>query len=300
MVIKGKLSNSALRSNIFAMGLLVPSILLIGFTILYPVIVAARLSSTSYSLIKPDSDVFINFKNYFNLFKDELFWSALKNTIVIISLTIFGGFTVGLSFALLLNQKIVFRNFFRGIALIPWVIPGVVTSLLFLYMFNHNYGFINFVLKNLHIISTNINWFGNPKFVLIGIILAHIWTQFPFYMLMFLATLQTIPNDIIEAAEIDGANLFKKFFYITLPYLRNIIVIATTLMVIWNFNAFDIIWATTKGGPAFSTTTLAIYVYKMAFTHYELGYASSIGIAWLVILLIFSYFYIRLMEKKSR
>ena len=132
---------------------------------------------------------------------------------------------------------------------------------------------------------------------MIIIVLANVWMQTPFYMLMFLATLQTIPTEIIEAAEMDGASAIKKFFHITLPYLKGVILVVITLMIIWNFNNFDIIWATTKGGPIYSTTTIGIYAYRQAFTQYEIGYAAAIGVIWLIVLLAFSFVLIRIMER---
>jgi len=291
--------NKGLSSKSFAILLILPSVFVIGFVIMYPLLNGLMLSLKSYNIIMPDDIKFVFFKNYQLLFRDKIFWESFKNTIVFIFLSILGGFTIGLSLALVLNQKIVLQRFFRGIALTPWVVPGVIVSLLFLYMFNGEVGIINHVLREMHIISKNISWFGKPGYAMFAVIIANTWNQFPFYMLMFLAALQTIPEDINDAAAIDGANVLQKFFYITLPYLKNVFLITTTLMVIWNFNNFDIIWATTLGGPVNATTTFAIYSYRMAFRNFELGYASTIGVIWLIVLLVFSFFYIKNMERKS-
>ncbi len=291
--------NRGLSNKSFAILLILPSVFVIGFVIIYPLLNGLVLSLKSYNIIEPDSIKFIFFKNYGSLFRDKIFWESLKNTIVFVFFSILGGFTIGLSLALVLNQKIVLQRFFRGIALTPWVVPGVIVALLFLYMFNGEVGIINYVLKKMHIISEFIPWFGRPGAAMFAVIFANIWNQFPFYMLMFLAALQAIPEDVNEAAVIDGANVFQKFFHITLPYLKNVILITTTLMVIWNFNNFDIIWTTTLGGPVNATTTFAIYSFRMAFRNFELGYASAIGVIWLIVLLFFSFFYIRNMERKS-
>jgi multiple sugar transport system permease protein len=291
--------NRGLSNKSFAILLILPSAFVIGFVIIYPLLNGLILSLKSYNIIEPDSIKFIFFKNYEFLFIDKIFWESFKNTIVFIFFSILGGFTIGLSLALVLNQKIVFQRFFRGIALTPWVVPGVIVSLLFFYMFNGEVGIINYVLKKMHLISEFIPWFGKQGYAMFAVIFANIWNQFPFYMLMFLAALQAIPEDINEAAVIDGTNVLQKFFYITLPYLKNVMLITTTLMVIWNFNNFDIIWGTTQGGPVNATTTFAIYSYRMAFRNFELGYASTIGVIWLIMLLIFSFFYIKNMERKS-
>ncbi len=291
--------NKGLSSKSFAILLILPSVFIISFVIMYPLLNGLIMSLKSYNIIEPDSIKFIFFKNYEFLFKDKIFWESFKNTIIFVFFSILGGFVIGLSLALVLNQKIVFQRFFRGIALTPWVVPGVIVSLLFLYMFNSEVGIINYVLKEMHIISDFIPWFGKSGAAMFAVIFANIWNQFPFYMLMFLAALQAIPEDINEAAAIDGANILQKFFHITLPYLKNVILITTTLMVIWNFNNFDIIWTTTLGGPVNATTTFAIYSYRTAFRNFQLGYASTIGVVWLIVLLFFSYFYIKNMERKS-
>jgi len=293
---KYKKNYKGLSNKNFAILLILPSISIIGFVIIYPLLHGMFLSFRSYNIIDPSSRGFVFLKNYGSLFKDKIFWESFKNTIIFTFLSILGGFVIGLSLALVLNENILFKRFFRGIFLMPWVIPAVIVSLLYLYMFNGEVGVINYVLKKLHIISKFIPWFGKPKPAMFAVIFGNIWNQFPFYALMFLATLQSIPKEIKDAAEVDGANSIQRFLYITLPYLKNVMLITTTLMVIWNFNNFDIIWTTTLGGPVNATTTFAIYTYRMAFRNFDLGYACTIGVAWLIILLVFSYFYIKKME----
>jgi len=292
-------ANANLSNKSFAILLIIPSIIIIGFVIIYPLLNGIILSFREYNLINPSEKKFVFFRNYVFLVKDHIFWEAFKNSIIFTFFSIAGGFTIGLALALVLNEKIVFQRFFRGIFLTPWVIPAVIVSLLFLYMFNAEVGIINYVLKKLNIIKDFIPWFGKPKPAMIAVIIGNVWNQFPFYSLMFLATLQSIPDEVKEAAYVDGANAIQSFLHITLPYLKNVILITTTLMVIWNFNNFDIIWTTTLGGPVNATTTFSIYTYRMAFRNFELGYAATIGVVWLIVLLIFSYFYIKVMEKKS-
>jgi len=294
-----KTYKKGLSNTSFAILLILPSLCIIGFIIIYPLLNGIFLSFKSYNIIEPNSRKFVFFKNYDFLFKDKIFWESFKNTIIFTFLSISGGFLIGLTLALILNEKIIFQRFFRGIFLTPWVIPAVIVSLLYLYMFNSEVGIINYVLKRLHIISDFIPWFGKPKAAMAAVVIGNIWNQFPFYSLMLLATLQSIPEEIKEAAEVDGANAIKRFWHITVPYLRNVILITTTLMVIWNFNNFDIIWTTTLGGPVNATTTFSIYTYRMAFRNFQIGYAATIGVAWLIVLLIFSYVYIKIMEKKS-
>ena len=126
-----------------------------------------------------------------------------------------------------------------------------------------------------------------------AVILAYVWNETPFFMLMLLAGLQSIPGDIVEAAVVDGASGFGVFRYITVPSLRRIIAISTILMIIWNFNNFTVIWPMTQGGPINATTTFVVYVYRNAFQNFNIGYAATIGVVWLVLLLILTFFYMR-------
>jgi multiple sugar transport system permease protein len=144
-----------------------------------------------------------------------------------------------------------------------------------------------------------VDWFGSTRNALWAIILANIWNQTPFYMLMILAGLQTVPQDEYDAAKVDGANVAQRFRYVTLPNIRGVLAIVIALQVIWNFNNFDLIWTTTQGGPVNATTTLTVHVYRMAFVGLDIGYAAAIGVVMLVALLLFSVFYVRAMERSQ-
>ncbi len=165
-----------------------------------------------------------------------------------------------------------------------------------LYMFNGEVGIINYTLKSVGLIEEFIPWFGSLDHAMLAVIIANIWNQTPFYMLMLLAGLQTRPDELMEAAKIDGAGSWARFRHITLPHLSKVIMIITALMVIWNFNNFDLIWTTTQGGPVNATMVLSVYTYRQAFVSFNTGYASAIAVLWLLGLLAFSYFYIRAME----
>jgi multiple sugar transport system permease protein len=281
---------------IFAFVLLIPTIVILAFVVFYPLIQAIVLSFQNVNLMNVSMTTPAGLANFKHLIHDPTFWQALENTIVYVFASVIFGLLIGLSLALVLNEKMPFRAFFRGLALIPWVVPGVVVALLFLYMFNSQAGVIDWVLVKLGLTTGFVQWFGSTHNALWAEIIANIWNQTPFYMLMILAGLQTVPDDQHEAAKIDGASAIARFRYVTLPNIRGVLLVVTSLMVIWNFNSFDTIWATTQGGPVNATTTLSIYVYRTAFNGLNLGYASAIGVAWLIVLLIFSVFYIRAVE----
>ncbi len=290
-------SKSARNEGFFAAVLLLPAVAILALVIFYPLVQALLLSLKDATLLNATVAPFTGLDNFKQLLGDEVFWTAVKNTFVLTATSIVGSLVMGMSLALVLNENLPFRNLFRGIALIPWVVPGVVVALLTLYMFNSQVGVIDYVLVKLGVTERFVDWFGSTKNALWAIILANIWNQTPFYMLMFLAGLQTVPEDEYDAAKVDGANVLQRFRYVTVPNIRGVLAIVIALQVIWNFNNFDLIWATTEGGPVNATTTLTVHVYRMAFKSLDLGYAAAIGVVMLVALLLFSVFYVRAMER---
>jgi multiple sugar transport system permease protein len=247
-------------------------------------------------LMLPGQQKFIGLRNFTQLFADPVFITSVINTLIFTAASVGGGFSLGFGLALLFNERLPFRNILRGLALIPWVVPGVIVALLTLYMFNGEVGIINYTLKTLGLIDQFIPWFGSTEHALLAIIIANIWNQTPFYMVMLLAGLQLRPDDLMEAAKIDGAGTWARFRYVTLPHLKGIIMIVTALMIIWNFNNFDLIWTTTQGGPVNATMVLSVYTYRQAFLNFRLGYASAIAVLWLLGLIAFLYFYIKAVE----
>jgi multiple sugar transport system permease protein len=198
----------------------------------------------------------------------------------------------------LLDQNLPFGRILKGISLIPWIVPYIVVAFLFSFMFNYDVGVFNFILRSLRLIDENLAWLADPSLSMAAVITANIWNQTPFYMLMFLAGLQGIPIELKEAAKIDGANTIQVFGYITLPHMQNIMVITTILMLIRNFNNFPLIWVMTGGGPIYSTSTLVIYIYRMAFSEFNFGYAATIGVIWLIILIVMTAIYVRVFERE--
>jgi len=277
--------------------LLLPALFIMGFIILYPLLYAMCLSFFDYKLTKPDQVSFNITKNFLRMLHDEVFWTALKNTGIFTIFTVVISLIFGLITALAIDQLPKRLIALRGIFLVPWVIPGIVVGYLFMYMFDVEVGIINFVLQKINVIEQFLPWLMNNQLAMIAIIVANVWNQTPFYMLMFTAGLMAIPEDIKEAAYAEGAGRWQEFRQITLPHLKGIIVITSLLMVIRNFNNFPIIWTMTLGGPAYATTTSVIYIYRLAFEKYNIGYSAAVGMVWVLILLIISIFYVRALQK---
>ena len=284
------------RKMWFGVMIVIPGLLMVFATVIYPLGYGIMISFKKAHLLKLRKAKWDWFGNYEKLFADDLFWTALSNTIAMTGLWTLFGAALGLIFALALNRETKSSRIIGGILLIPWIMPGVVIAYMCVFLFESRNGILMEAFLNLGIFATRAGVWQSLAYAKPTIIGITTWMAFPFFMVMFLAGLKTIPKEIVEAAEIDGANRFQSFIYITLPYLKNIIVIATTLSIIWGFNFLDIIYATTRGGPINSTETLAFLAWRTAFEVLDLGYTAALGVVWLLVLLIFSVFYLKSMK----
>ena len=278
-----------------------PTMLVLVAVILIPLAWAAYLSFTDHNLIRAATGQvsWIGLDNYLNLLSLESpFWPALALTLVytfsiqILSL-VFGFIT-----ALILNQGIRCLNVFRTIILLPWIMPAVVTIMLWMWILNPQYGILNFFLLGLGIISEPVPWLASASTAMPMLILVAVWRGLPYNTLMLLAGLQTVPADQHEAAMIDGANAFQRFWYVTLPAMRNILAVVILNGVIWGFQSFALIWPATEGGPGRATEILPIFIYKQAFKSYDMGFASAAGLLGLGFLTLFAIVFVRVTREK--
>jgi multiple sugar transport system permease protein len=194
----------------------------------------------------------------------------------------------------LLNQNLRLRGVYRALILVPWVVPFVVSFISWQWMLNDQSGIIDHTLEQLHIIKTPILWLADPRLALLSVIIVGVWQQFPFLMITVLAALSGIPDDVNEAASIDGASRLQTFRYITFPLILPISIIATLLQSIWTFNNFGLPFVLTGGGPANATTPLILLAYKEAFQHFDIGYGTSLAVISMVLMLALGAVYLRL------
>jgi multiple sugar transport system permease protein len=277
--------------------LIMPSLVVMGAIILYPLLNAVWLSLFNYQLTKPNQMGFSLLDNYAALISDQRFWGAFQTTVLFTAITVAVSLILGMVMALALDQLPKRLAGIRGIFMLPWVIPGIVVGYLFMYIFDVQVGIANFVLQRLNLIQDYLPWLMRGDLAMAAIIIAHVWSQAPFYMLMLTAGMKAIPDDVKEAAYVEGAGRWQEFWNVTFPYLKGIILITSLLMVIRNFNNFPIIYTMTGGGPVYSTTTSVIYIFRLAFEQYNIGYASAVGTVWVIVLMFFSIFYIRALQK---
>jgi len=272
-----------------------PAVVILVIVIGYPIVRAVIVSFYHYPLLSPVHN-FVGASNYQRLVNDPVFWQSLKNTGIYTAASVIGGMLLGLVLALATERLEGPWRFVRGVLLTPWAVPVIVVAFLFRFMFEDNGGITNALLLRLGILHSAIPWLSSTQWALIAVIIANIWSQAPFFLLIFTAALGAVPNEVIEAARIDRAHTWSMITKIKLPYLVSAAVIGALLMIIQNFNNFPLIWAMTEGGPAYSSTTLVIYVYRLAFTSFNLGYASAVGVVWLALLLFIAGFFVRVLR----
>ncbi|MDD9151148.1 sugar ABC transporter permease [Plantibacter flavus] len=279
--------------GMFAFVLVLPGLALLVAVVAYPLLTALVTAFFKQSLVVPGRE-FVGLQNIIDVLQGD-FLKLLGQTMVFTLGTTIAPFIIGFALALALNTRIRGAKMLRGLMLIPWLVPGVVVSFLWMWIFNANYGVANAILGLFGIEAQA--WLAQPQTAMFAVIVAKTWQSFPWIMVMLLAGLQTVPQELHEAAEMDGAGTIRRFFSITVPQLKGIIGLVLLLEFIWNFQHFDIIYVLTGGGPAGSTQTFATAVYETAFRGFDLGHAGALGLLWLILLMALVVVYVRFSEK---
>ncbi|HWY92473.1 MAG TPA: sugar ABC transporter permease [Chthoniobacterales bacterium] len=270
----------------FGYVLLAPALIIILGLNLYPTISGVVTSFTNQSLLDPYHWAYVGFENYQKLVNDPVFRISFIHSLVLTCLAVGLQVILGLILAQLLIQKVPGIHFFRSIGMIAWVLPIIASVVMFRFITLPNYGFINIVLTDLGLGRFARNWFGDQTYAFVLVLIMHLWRNVPFYAISFMAAMQSISNDVYEAARIDGTSSWRQFFHITLPNLRYIILVMVVLHVTFTFNNFDFVYLSTGGGPVNATEVLPTYIYKQAWNGYALGYASAGGVIMLIVLLL--------------
>ena len=261
--------------------LILPAILVMGVFTVYPLLEGLRIAFTNSHLLK-ESSRYIGFQNFIRLLSDEIFWLSLYHSVLLTAVVVFLQFVLGLILALAMNQKLPGMSLFKSIIMASWVIPVAATVILFKFMAQPDIGLINIIIQSLGFEDLNRYWLGDPDVALAFIMLLHLWRNVPFYGIAFLAAMQAIPKSFYEAAEIDGAGAWHKFWHITLPGIRKMVIVMVTIHVLWTFNNFDFVYLATGGGPVNATDVLPVYVYRQCWNSYTVGYGASIGTVMLL------------------
>jgi multiple sugar transport system permease protein len=275
------------------LALLSPAVLVTLAIVFFPMIQTAWMSLHEYVLFRPKKFDFVGLQNYFAVFQDEVFWISLRHTVIWIALTVPAQALLGLATALLLNQSFPWRPLARALIIIPWALTSVVIALMWAWIYDSNYGILNDLLLRIGLLETSIPWLANPDTALYAIILTLTWQGFPFFAVMILAGLQSIPRSYYEAASLDGASPLRQFWHITLPGISGVLFTAFLLRVIWVANSMDVIFVMTGGGPGYATYTLPLYSFIEARTNLDFGYGSALAMTFTILLLGIVVLYLR-------
>jgi multiple sugar transport system permease protein len=261
----------------------------------YPIIFTIYMSFQKFNLetLITKHSQFIGLLNYQGVLNNPGFMVALKHSLQFTFASIFFQFVIGLGLAILFSKAFPMSNIMRGLLLSGWQIPSVVTGTIFLWLFNLDYGLVNFILTSLNLIKEPIGWVTQADTALITVILVNIWLGIPFNTILLTAGITGLPEDVFEAATVDGANAWQKLIYITIPMLRSTILAVLMLGFIYTLRVFDVIWIMTKGGPASATEVLPTFAYRLSFISFNFGQSAAVSVIILVILLVAAIGYLK-------
>ena len=279
------------RYGLLGAVLIAPTVLVFCAVIVYPLISAIYLGL--FSIYTPTMEgEWVGLDNYRRLLASGEFWRSLANNLVWTAGTLALQLIFGILVALMLHRNLVFRALARSLVLFPYFLSTVVAVLVWRWLFNDLYGVLNHLLIWAGLVDMPVDWLGSMPNAMISLIFVGAWKYFPFVVIAVLARLQGIPEELYEAASIDGAGAWARFTDVTLPQLRDVLIVVVLLRTIWDFKEFDLIYLLTGGGPIIGTQTLPLMVYKEAFALNQMGGASAVAVLMMLIMLLFMSLYL--------
>lgn len=272
---------------------LLPGLVILGALLSVPLYKVVEYSLYD-NVIVERNPTFVGLANYRDILGDPGYWLAGWNTVVFTVGSVAGHMIVGIGLALLVNADIHprMRTFFRSMLVLPWIFTAVVVALNWQLLLNP-FGLINYVLQWLGLVSEPLDWLGNPDLAMWSLLLISTWRGYPFIMVSFLSGLQTVPRELYEAADIDGAGFWHKFWHVTLPQLKPVIFGVALLDLIWTFQLFPLVWLTTGGGPGRTTEVLSTLTFRLAFVDFQFSQAATVAVSILIISAAFTVLYLR-------
>ena len=279
--------------------LLLPLLIFVTLIAIYPLFFSLRISLFDYRLTDPNqTQTFVGLENYIRAFKDPIVFISLKNTLIFVAGTVTFELILGLGLALLFSPETKIARFVRSFLLIPMALPPLVVGLVWKSLYNADFGVIPYYLKALGL-DVGHGPLGELKLAMPAVILIDIWQWTPLIMIILLAGLKSLPIEPYEAAYVDGASRWQSFIHITLPLLKPTFLIAFLTRTIQSFKVFDIIYATTSGGPGQATTVLNFHIYTVGMTFFDMGYAAALANILLIVVAIISIIYIMVMSRQQ-
>lgn len=286
----GPLLKRSTKDKLFSLGLLTPGIIVTVMFILVPVFDSVIKSFQEYKIKNIISKIpgqWNNFDNYIKLFSNNKLLPSIKITLLFVVGVVLAQLIIGMALAVVLNSNLKGSRFIRSIMMAPWIVPTIISGLIWMWMYQPQYGLLKY-LVNLFSFGrvSDFAMLNNPSTALLGIGIAALWKQIPLTALLLVSGLANVPEDTLEAARVDGANGINRFFHITIPSMKSVIKVTTSMAIIENFKQFPLIWTMTGGGPNNSTNTLAILSYREAFVSNNLGSGAAVTTVWMLLMII--------------
>jgi multiple sugar transport system permease protein len=280
--------------------LVIPIVLYEGLFLIYPIAQGIYGSFTRIELAGGKRPTWIGLDNYVRMVNDPAFWKVMETTLIFTGLVIVVAISIGLLTALLFNRPFRGRPFARAMLMMPWAFPEVPVVMVFVWILNPQFGVVNLLVRWIPGVTQNPQWLNVPWMAMMWMVLIASWKAFPFYSLVILAALQSVPEEIYEAARVDGANPFQLFWYITIPSISTTLELLVVLASIFSFKQFTIIYLMTGGGPVGATETIVIRIYNTAFRFYDYSYAAAFGVAGFIVSVIIAFFFVVLQARRAR
>ena len=272
---------------------LAPALILILIFYVYPIVQTVIISFSDYNILNPSGGELVGLENYQRIAKDPVVPLALINTLVYVVVTVVAQCLLGLTLALLLWKKFKWRGVYQALVFVPWAVAGFIIGIMFRWMFNAQYGVFSDILSRLGLMESGMSILSDPKTALWGPILGGIWYGVPYFAIMILSALQGVPDEVIEAAHVDGAHAPARLFKVILPAIKPTLLITLLLRVIWVFNSADIIYVMTNGGPANSSQTIASYLFTLAYSKHDYSLVCAISVLIMILLALYAIVYLK-------
>ena len=280
--------------------LALPIILYELLMIVYPIAQGIYGSFQQIELAANEPPTWVGFANYQRMLADDGFWHVIRTTLIFTGLVILVAISAGLATALLFNRPFRFRSIARALLMLPWAFPDVPVAMIFLWILSPQFGVANVAARLIPGVNDNVQWLQIPSLAMMWMVLITSWKAFPFYSLVILAALQAVPQELYEAAKVDGATPLQLFRYVTVPSIGTTLELLVVLASIFSFKQFTFIFLMTGGGPSGATETIVMRIYNTAFRFYDYSYATAIGVAGFLVSLVIAFFFILLQARRAR
>jgi ABC-type sugar transport system permease subunit len=279
--------------DLFGLALTIPTLIAVFGIVLVPLVDSLSLSFHRRDLARPQFNAYIGLENYERLLEDERFRNSLQQTATFSLSSVVFELVLGIGFAVVLNQRFKGQGLVRGLIILPWALPSIVNAAMWKWIYNADYGALNALVTQLGLFGDYQIWLAEPRPAMALLILANVWKETPFSALLVLAALQGIPEELYEAARVDGASIWQQFRHITLRLILPVVMVAGLLQTIWGFQTFELAYIVTGGGPFSTTELISLRIYGQTFRSLRFGYGASMAYLTSLILLIPAVFYIR-------